>query len=128
METEPQQEKTWFFAYAKTKAQNSCAITVQLINPFVFATVDSTFPLLHKSEISRLLLSPMVAEPSLCQTCSESPKTGFLMRRLKLTEDNFFSKRGSFVIDTNQQYLRFFPTTKVIYSISSAKDFQCQIA
>ena len=35
---EPRHEKTGFFAYAKTKAQISCAVTAQLISAFVFAT------------------------------------------------------------------------------------------
>ena len=38
------------FAYAKTKAQISCAVTAQLISAFVFATQIATIPLLPKSE------------------------------------------------------------------------------
>ena len=34
----PCHKKTCFFAYAKTKAKISCAVTVQLICAFVFAT------------------------------------------------------------------------------------------
>ena len=37
-ENEPRHEKTCFFAYAKTKAQISCAVTAQLISAFVFTT------------------------------------------------------------------------------------------
>ena len=36
--SEPRHEKTCFFAFAKTKAQISCAVTTQLISAFVFAT------------------------------------------------------------------------------------------
>ena len=42
------------FAYAKTKPQISCAVTVQLISTFIFRYIDSTIPLLSKSEISSL--------------------------------------------------------------------------
>ena len=40
------------FAYAKTKAQISCAVTAQLISDFAFAAFFSTIPLILKSEIS----------------------------------------------------------------------------
>ena len=46
---------------------------------------DSTIPLLPKSEISSLQPSSAVVQPSLCRTWSETPKTGLLMTRLKLT-------------------------------------------
>ena len=36
--TVPRHEKKCFFAYAKTKAQISCAVTVQLMSTFVFVT------------------------------------------------------------------------------------------
>ena len=43
------------FAYAKTKIQISFVVTpAKLISAFVFATRDSTTPLLPKSEISGL--------------------------------------------------------------------------
>ena len=48
-----------------------------------FRYIDSTIPLLPKSEISSLWPSSMAAQPGLCQTWSESPKTGFVTR-LKL--------------------------------------------
>ena len=47
-----------------------------------FRYTDSTIPLLPKCEISRLYLSCVVVQPGLCQTWSESPKTGFLTTRL----------------------------------------------
>ena len=40
------------FAYANTKPQNSCGVTVQLISVFVFCYIDSKIPLFPKSEIS----------------------------------------------------------------------------
>ena len=48
-----------------------------------FRHLDSTISLLTKSEISSLYLSSVTAQPSLCRTWSESPKTGFLTSRLR---------------------------------------------
>ena len=50
-----------------------------------FRYTDSTIPLLLKSEISSLSPSSVVVQPGLCQTWSETPKTGFLRTRLKLS-------------------------------------------
>ena len=47
-----------------------------------FRYTDSTIPLLPKSESSSLLPSPVVVQPGLCRTWSETPKTGFLTTRL----------------------------------------------
>ena len=47
-----------------------------------FGYIDSTIPLLPKSEISSLQPSSVVVEPGLCRTWSETPKTGFLTLRL----------------------------------------------
>ena len=47
-----------------------------------FRHLDSTIPLLSKSKISSLWLSSVAAQPGLCQTWSETPKTGFLTSRL----------------------------------------------
>ena len=47
-----------------------------------FGYTDSTIPLLPKSEISSLLPSSVAVQPGLCQTLSETPKTGFLTTRL----------------------------------------------
>ena len=44
---------------------------------------NSTIPLLFKSEISSVWSSPVAAQPGLCRTRSETPKTGFLRTRLK---------------------------------------------
>ena len=42
-----------------------------------FRHVNSTIPLLTKSEISSLKPFSVIAQPGLCQTWSETPKTGF---------------------------------------------------
>ena len=43
--------------------------------------MDSTIPLLPKSEISSLKPSSVAVQPGLCRTWSETPKTGFLRTR-----------------------------------------------
>ena len=48
-----------------------------------FRYIDSTIPLLSKYEILSLYLSSVAVQPGLCRTWSETPKTGFLTRRLK---------------------------------------------
>ena len=47
-----------------------------------FRYIDSTIPLLPKSEISSLYSYSVTAQPSLCRTRSETPKTDFLTTRL----------------------------------------------
>ena len=49
-----------------------------------FRYMDSTIPLLSKSEISSLWPSSVAVQPGLCGTWSETPKTGFLRTRLIL--------------------------------------------
>ena len=45
-----------------------------------FRNIDSTIPLLSKSEISSLQPSSVAVQPDLCRTWSKTPKTGFLTR------------------------------------------------
>ena len=47
-----------------------------------FRYMDSTIPLLSKSEISSPLPSSVVVQPGLCRTWSETRKTGFHTMRL----------------------------------------------
>ena len=54
-----------------------------------FRYIDSTIPLLPKYEISSFWPSCVVLQPGLCQTWSESPKTGFLTTRLIYEQDKF---------------------------------------
>ena len=49
-----------------------------------FRYIDTTIPLLSKYEISSLQPSSVAVQPGLCQTWSETPKTGFLRTRLTL--------------------------------------------
>ena len=48
-----------------------------------FRYMDSRIPLLSKYKISSLYSSSVTAQPGLCGTWSETPKTGFLTTRLK---------------------------------------------
>ena len=50
-----------------------------------FHYMNSTIPLLSKSEISSLEPYFMAIQPGLCGTWSETPKTGFLTTRLILS-------------------------------------------
>ena len=50
-----------------------------------FRYIDSTIPLLSKSEISRLERSSVAVQPGSCRTWSETPKTGLLASRLICT-------------------------------------------
>ena len=47
-----------------------------------FRFMDSTIPLLPKSEISSLQPSSVAVQPGLCRTWSETPKTGTLVTQL----------------------------------------------
>ena len=51
---------------------------------FCFHYIDSTIPLLPKSEILKLKPSSVVIQPGVCRTWSETPKTGFLMTQLAM--------------------------------------------
>ena len=52
-----------------------------------FRYTASTIPLLPKYKISSLKPSSVSAQPGLCRTLSETPKTGFLTTRLILCSD-----------------------------------------
>ena len=49
-----------------------------------FHYIDSTIPLLSKSEISSLLPSSVIAQLGLCQTWLETSKTGFHSSNIKV--------------------------------------------
>ena len=53
-----------------------------------FRYTASSIPLLPKSEISSLWPSSVAVQPGLYQTWSETPKTGFLGTRLKLSQSS----------------------------------------
>ena len=57
-----------------------------------FRYTDGTIPILPKSEISSVYLSSVAVQPGLCQTRSETPKTGFLTTMLKCRKISAFPK------------------------------------
>ena len=65
------------FAYAKTKAQISWAVTAQLIS-----STDRTVSPIPISKSLSFKPSSEILQTGLCQTWSENPKTGFLTSRL----------------------------------------------
>ena len=69
------------FAWAKTKAQISFAVTAKLISVFVFATrIVQRLYLYLTFEDS----SSVAVQTGLCQTWSETPNTAFLASRFML--------------------------------------------
>ena len=53
-------------------------LTAKLISAFCFQYIDSTIPLLSKSEISSLRSSSVALQPGLCRTWSETRMLVFL--------------------------------------------------
>ena len=64
---------------AADQLRSNCAADQRLC----FRYMDSTIPLLPKSEISSLKPSLVAVQPGLCRTWSETPNTVFLTTRLK---------------------------------------------
>ena len=81
---EPRREKTFFFWICENKDADQFRGNREADQHLCFRYIDSTIPLLHIYEISSLYPSFVVIQPSLCRSWSETPKTGFLTRRLKL--------------------------------------------
>ena len=75
--SEPRHKKP-VFAYAKTKAQVSCAVTAQLISAHdCFRCTDSAIPYFLKSEISNFYPSSVAAQAGMCETRSETVEDRF---------------------------------------------------
>ena len=74
LQYEPRREKTGFLHMRKQRRRADQRLC--------FRYIDSTIPLLLIYEISSLQPSFVVEQPGLCQTWSETPKTGFLTTRL----------------------------------------------
>ena len=72
------------FAYVKTKAQISFAVTAKLISALVFTTRIVQFLYFQNF---KLLAFSETAQAVLCRTWSETPNTGFLAPRLHLFTD-----------------------------------------
>ena len=69
--------------YANNKGADQPAYLRSLISPFVARCLDSIIPLVFISEISSFYLASVAAQASLSLPWSETPKTGFLVTRLK---------------------------------------------
>ena len=77
---EPRHEKTSFFAYAKTKAQISCAVTAQLISAFASATQTMQYPFFLNPKVQASSHLLWLYRPVCVGPRRKSPKTGFLQR------------------------------------------------
>ena len=81
----PRREKTGFlaiFCICENKGADQFHGNCEADQRLCFRYIDRTIPLLPKSEISRLYPYSVIAQPGLCGTWSETPKTGFLTTRL----------------------------------------------
>ena len=67
---------------ANNKGADQTAHPRSLISTFVVRSIDSIIPQVYKSEISSLYLASVAAQAGLCLTWSQTPKTGFLVKRL----------------------------------------------
>ena len=79
---EPRHEKTWFNHNANNKGADQPAHPRSLISTFVVHYLDSIIPILAKSKFSRLYLVSVAEQAGLSHIWSQTPKTGFLVKRL----------------------------------------------
>ena len=86
VENEPHHEKTCL-PYANNKGAGQPVHPHSLISTFVVRSLDSIIPVVAMYEISRLVLVSVAAQAGLNLTWLQTPKTGFLMTRLKLSFD-----------------------------------------
>ena len=70
------------FCICENKDADQFRVNREVDKSLCFRYIDSTIPLLSKSEVSSLSPSSVIVQPSLCRTWSETPKTGFLTTRL----------------------------------------------
>ena len=82
---EPRHEKTNILHIRKQR-RNQLHGNREADQHLCFRYLDSTIPLLPKSEISSLWPSSLAVQPDLCRTRSEIPKTGFLKMRLIMSQ------------------------------------------
>ena len=78
-----------------------------------FRYTDSTITLLPKSEISGLWPSSMALQPGLCETRSDTPKTGFLTTRL-IYKESAVTSTLAITIRRLCNILRFSKTVKMV--------------
>ena len=70
------------FCVCKNKGADQLCSNSEADQHLYFRYMDSTIPLLPKSEISSFYPSSVAVQAGLCQTWSETPKTGFLVLQL----------------------------------------------
>ena len=104
LSNEPRHKKTGFFAYAKTKAQISFAVTTKLISAFVFATriVHFLFLFNPKFQASMLLLGLYML---VCVRPGRKPRRPV------------FSRRSSLILNFEMMYNRIFKDTMGLQKI-----------
>ena len=68
------------FCICENKATNQLCDNRTADQRLCFHYIDSTMPLLRKSEISSFKPTSVVEKHGFCQIWSETPKTGFLCR------------------------------------------------
>ena len=68
------------FCIWETEEADQLPVNCEADQRLCFRYIDGTIPQLPKLEISSLQPSSVTAQPGLCRTWSETPKTGFLTR------------------------------------------------
>ena len=71
------------YAICEQQRRRSACTSAQSDQRLCFSCLDSIIPLVSVSEISSLYLASMAAQAGLCLTWSQTPKTAFLVTRLK---------------------------------------------
>ena len=71
------------FCISENKGADQLRSNCEADHCLCFLYMDSTIPTLVKHKVSRFWLSSVAAQTSLCQTRSETQKTGFLASRPK---------------------------------------------
>ena len=71
-----------FFCICDNKDADQLHSNCEADQRLCFQYMDSTIPLLSKSEIFNPLASSVGLQPGFCRTWSEAMKTGFLTKRL----------------------------------------------
>ena len=99
------------FCLCENKGADQLRSNCEADQRLCFRYTDSTVSLLLKSEISRFYPSSVDAQLGLCQTWSETPKTGFLVSRLT------YRNRSTL------PFQLFHTTVKILYKIGRPATF-----
>ena len=89
---EPHREKKTDVCLCENKGEDQLRSNCEADQRLCFRYTENTVALLLKSEISSFWPASVTEQVCLCQTWSETPKTGFLASRLNIvTIETFFS-------------------------------------